>query len=225
MTANVTPEMAKSLASAQAEIENAVKNAANPHFRSKYADLAEVLGTARPVYAKHGLALIQGGTFDGTYVTVTSLLTHSSGGHVTHDMSCVPAKADAQGVGAAMTYLRRYSAAAIYGIAQEDDDGNTASGRPAPAAPALPSPPPSKGWKPTPEAERAIAGLLTVEQFDQFYEAKLVAKLDKLAPPDRAKAMNWLEVQAAKIGGRWDSDKMGWVTSMDATDEIPSFLQ
>lgn len=225
MNFTLTPEMAKSLAAAQAEIENASKNSSNPHFRSKYADLAEVLATARPVYAKHGLALIQGGTYDGTYVTVTSLLTHSSGGHVTHDMSCVPAKADAQGVGAAMTYLRRYSAAAIYGIAQEDDDGNTASGRPAPAAPALPSPPPAKGWKPTPEAERAIAALLTVEQFDQFYEAKLVAKLDKLSAPDRAKAMKWLESQAAKIGGRWDSDKMGWVPSMEVSDKIPSFLQ
>ena len=49
-------ELATALAKAQAEIENASKNAANPHFRSKYADLAEVLNTVRPVFAKHGIA-------------------------------------------------------------------------------------------------------------------------------------------------------------------------
>ena len=44
-------ELAKALAKAQGEIENASKNAANPHFKSKYADLAEVLNTVRPVFS------------------------------------------------------------------------------------------------------------------------------------------------------------------------------
>jgi hypothetical protein len=128
-----TPELFAALAKAQAEIENASKNAANPHFRSRYADLAEVLNTVRPVLAKHGLCVIQSTAFDGAMVSVETVLGHSSGGSVSSVASCVPAKTDAQGVGAATTYLRRYALAAIAGVAQEDDDGNGAAhSKPAP---------------------------------------------------------------------------------------------
>lgn len=124
---HANPELFAALAKAQGEIENASKNAANPHFRSKYADLAEVLNTIRPVFAKHGLSLIQSPGFDGSMASVTTVLAHQSGGYMTSTASCVPAKADAQGIGSATTYLRRYGAAAVAGIAQEDDDGNAAA--------------------------------------------------------------------------------------------------
>lgn len=128
-----TPELFAALAKAQAEIENASKNAANPHFRSRYADLAEVLNTVRPVLAKHGLSVMQSTAFDGVMVSVETVLAHASGGSVSSTASCVPAKTDAQGVGAATTYLRRYALAAIAGVAQEDDDGNSAAhNKPAP---------------------------------------------------------------------------------------------
>ena len=124
---HATPELFDALATAQGDIENASKNAANLHFRSKYADLAEVLNTIRPVFAKHGLSLIQSPGYDGSIASVTTILAHKSGGYLTGTASCVPAKADAQGIGSATTYLRRYSAAAVAGIAQEDDDGNSAA--------------------------------------------------------------------------------------------------
>lgn len=124
---HATPELFAALALAQGEIENANKNAANPHFRSKYADLAKVLNTIRPVFAKHGLSLIQSPGYDGSMASVTTVLAHQSGGYMTSTASCVPAKADAQGIGSATTYLRRYGAAAVAGIAQEDDDGNAAA--------------------------------------------------------------------------------------------------
>lgn len=124
---HATPELFAALAKAQGEIENASKNAANPHFRSKYADLAEVLNTARPVLAKHGLSLIQAPGYDGSIASVTTILGHESGGYIEGTASCVPAKSDAQGIGSATTYLRRYAAAAMCGIAQEDDDGNAAA--------------------------------------------------------------------------------------------------
>lgn len=128
-----TPELFAALAKAQAEIENASKNAANPHFRSRYADLAEVLNTVRPVLAKHGLSVMQSTAFDGVMVSVETVLAHASGGSVSSAASCVPAKTDAQGVGAATTYLRRYALAAMAGVAQEDDDGNSAAhNKPAP---------------------------------------------------------------------------------------------
>ena len=126
-TEHATPALFAALAKAQAEIENAAKNAANPHFRSRYADLAEVLNTVRPVFAKHGLSIVQSTGFDGSLVSVTTLVGHAEGGFITSTASCVPAKTDAQGVGSATTYLRRYSLAAMAGIAQEDDDGNAAA--------------------------------------------------------------------------------------------------
>lgn len=131
---HATPELFAALAKAQGAIENASKNAANPHFRSKYADLAEVLNTIRPEFTANGLSLIQSTGFDGSLVHVTSILAHASGGYITTTASCAPAKSDAQGIGSATTYLRRYSAAAVAGIAQEDDDGNAAAHNGKPAA-------------------------------------------------------------------------------------------
>jgi hypothetical protein len=122
-----TPELFAALAAAQAEIENASKNSANPHFRSKYADLAEVLNTVRPVLAKHKIAVFQSTSFDGALVSVDTCLGHASGGSISSTASCAPAKTDAQGIGAATTYLRRYGLAAMAGVAQEDDDGNQAA--------------------------------------------------------------------------------------------------
>src|SRR5690606_18567750 len=124
---HATPELFAALSLAQGEIENASKNAANPHFKSKYADLAEILNTTRPAFAKHGLSLSQFPGSDRPLASVTTLVAHSTGGYISAGSSCVPAKSDAQGIGSATTYLRRYSAAAAAGIAQEDDDGNAAA--------------------------------------------------------------------------------------------------
>ena len=122
-----TPELFTALAKAQSEVENAVKGSTNPHFKSKYADLAEVLNTVRPVFAANGLSIIQIPSFDGAMASVTTCLAHAKGGMITGVSSCVPAKTDAQGIGAATTYLRRYSLASVCGVAQEDDDGQSAA--------------------------------------------------------------------------------------------------
>lgn len=132
-TSHATPDLFAALSKAQGEIENASKNAANPHFKSKYADLAEILNTTRPVFAAHGLSLSQFPGFNGSLASVTTVIAHSSGGYISAVASCVPAKSDAQGIGSATTYLRRYSAAAAAGIAQEDDDGNAAAHNKKPA--------------------------------------------------------------------------------------------
>lgn len=122
--------LGKALAAAQGEIENAAKNAKNDHFRNSYADLAEVLNTARPVLAKHGIAVTQAPGFADGRVTVTTMLMHGESGEWIRSTASAPAvKQDPQGVGSAITYLRRYSLAAVVGIAQEDDDAEGAVGR------------------------------------------------------------------------------------------------
>lgn len=119
-------ELAAALAAAQQEMENARKNSANPHFKSSYADLGEILNTVRQPLSKHGLSLVQMPAYEDGVVTVETLLMHASGQWLRGSCSAAVQKADPQGIGSATTYLRRYSAASICGIAQEDDDGNAA---------------------------------------------------------------------------------------------------
>ena len=132
-------ELYAALAKAQGEIINAAKNAKNPHFKSDYADLASILDTVKPALSKNGIAVIQGTAFDGSMVTVTTVLALSGGGSISSEASCVPAKMDGQGIGSATTYLRRYGLAAMTGVAQADLDGED-SKHSTPPAPAVRQP-------------------------------------------------------------------------------------
>lgn len=119
--------LAAALAEAQGEMENASKNSTNPHFKSKYADLAEVLNTVRPVLSKHGLSVTQFPSYGDGLVHVETIIAHKSGEWMSEKCSAPAQKQDPQGVGSAISYLRRYSLAAVCGIAQEDDDANAAT--------------------------------------------------------------------------------------------------
>lgn len=113
----------------QAEIPTITKNAENPHFKSKFADLATIVNTVRPILAKHGFIITQvpGYNDSGDPVLVTSL-RHTSGETIVSEMLLCVAKADPQGQGSALTYARRYSLSTLLGIVTEDDDdGNAAS--------------------------------------------------------------------------------------------------
>lgn len=130
-------KLAEALAKAQAEMESAKKDSVNPHFKSKFADLASVWAAAKPL-ALHGLAVIQAPRAEGTKVTVTTMLCHSSGQWIQEALTMKAAQDTPQGIGSAITYARRYGLSAMTGITQDDDDGNTASqssGKPSAAAP------------------------------------------------------------------------------------------
>ena len=89
---------------------------------------AEVLNTVRPVFASHGLSVSQCPSYEQGIVSVETVLMHSSGQWMSSVISAPISKLDAQSVGSAITYCRRYSLAAVAGIAQEDDDANSAVG-------------------------------------------------------------------------------------------------
>jgi hypothetical protein len=125
LTSNDLDQLATALSAAQGEIKDADKNALNPHLKSKYADLAEVLQTVRPVLSAHGLAVVQGVAYDPGLVHVTTRLLHKSGQYIESTISIPIAKMDAQGVGMGTTYGRRYGLAAVIGISQDDDDGES----------------------------------------------------------------------------------------------------
>ncbi|MGH9404425.1 MAG: ERF family protein [Terriglobia bacterium] len=131
-------ELSEALSKAQGEMKHAAKDSDNPFFGSKYADLAAVLTVAREPMAKNGLALVQYPSVIDGRVCVETVLTHASGQYLSGVLQLLPVKDDPQGIGSAITYARRYSAAAVLGIAQDDDDGNAASGKDAGDKPETP---------------------------------------------------------------------------------------
>lgn len=125
-------EIATALAKAQGSMKGAVKDANNPFFKSKYADLASVVEAIRDAFSKNGLSYIQTvEPSDKDEVRVKTVLMHSSGEWLDCGFLAVPtAKHDAQAFGSALTYARRYSLSAACGVAPEDDDGNAATKAP-----------------------------------------------------------------------------------------------
>lgn len=127
--------LAAALVKAQAQVKGAVKDSTNPYFKSRYADLASVWDACRAALTANGLSVSQFPGFeDGNpgVATVTTILLHASGEWLEGTAGCPIKSADAQGVGSAITYLRRYALAAVLGIVQEDDDGERASPRETP---------------------------------------------------------------------------------------------
>jgi hypothetical protein len=121
-------ELAGALAKAQAEIQNPKLDSVNPHFRSKFASLAAVRNAIMPVFAKHGLSILQDLKNESGGIACTTLILHASGQKLTLGPLFMPSmKPDAQGLGSAATYARRYSLLSLAGVAGEpDDDGNAA---------------------------------------------------------------------------------------------------
>jgi len=129
-------ELAAALAKAQAQMKPALKESVNPHFKSKYADLGAVWEACRKPLTDNGLSVVQLPTdADAGRVALTTMLIHSSGEYLNSTFSTKLMQDSAQGIGSALTYLRRYGLAAIVGIvADEDDDGNAASASAPPPA-------------------------------------------------------------------------------------------
>lgn len=126
---NRSPEIAKlaaALCKAQAAMEGAKKDSENPHFKNAYADLASVWDAVRKPLTDSGLSVVQFPRTNGNGVEIETTLLHVSGEFMC-DVLWVPcSKNDAQGLGSAITYGRRYALMAVAGIAPVDDDGNAA---------------------------------------------------------------------------------------------------
>lgn len=125
-------ELSAALSKAQGEMQAAIKDKINPFFKSSYADLGSIWDAARPVLSKYGLCVMQTTEIsqDTMRIVMVTTLAHTSGQWMKSYLPLNPSKNDSQGIGAALTYLRRYSLSAIVGVVcDEDDDGETAVGR------------------------------------------------------------------------------------------------
>lgn len=113
----------KALAKAQTEMGKALKNASNPHLKSKYADLGSVMDACFTALHNNGFAVIQPCGQDEFGPYVDTIFAHQSSQTFTSRVHLVMGKADMQGKGSAITYARRYGLLGMAGLAPEDDDG------------------------------------------------------------------------------------------------------
>lgn len=120
--------LAASLVKAQKSFGAALKTSTNPHYRSKYADLAACIEAVIDALNDNGIMLMQQLHESTDSVTVETIFLHESGEMLSAGKLSLPvSKKDSQGFGSALTYARRYSLMTACGIAPEDDDGNAAS--------------------------------------------------------------------------------------------------
>ena len=133
--------LAPALVKAQADIKAAIKDSTNPHFKSKYADLAAVIEAVKAPLLAQGITFLQGVSDAPDGVAVETMLLHQSGEWMSSTCRIPASKQDAQGYGSAITYGRRYGLQALTGLPAEDDDGNAATA----AAPAKSAITPNSG--------------------------------------------------------------------------------
>lgn len=175
-------ELFTALSKALGEIDSLPFNRTNPHFKSKYADLAITIEKSKPALMKHGLMLIQAVENEGDKYHVESMLTHSSGQWLKSKVELILTKKDMQGLGSATTYAKRYAAQSLLFVAgDEDDDGNAAS-----------APPNSKNGSPPVKQRQSPAEI--VMPFGSA-NGKKIGDIDTAT---LEKARDWLKSEIAK---------------------------
>ena len=124
-------EISKALAKFQAQVKQPLKDADNPFFKSKYVPLESVVESISSVAPEHGLSFVQWALNDDNgRVGVATMLMHESGEFIEFDPVFMNAEKNTpQGAGSLITYLKRYSLSAVFGItSDQDDDANGSSG-------------------------------------------------------------------------------------------------
>jgi ERF superfamily len=113
------------LISAKAKFKPIHKNKVNPHFKSKYATLDEILEAIAPALLANNLLLIQPTIVKDNLTVLKTILIHAESGEQLESELTIPAITDPQKLGAAMTYYRRFSICSLLAIAPDDDDDGT----------------------------------------------------------------------------------------------------
>ena len=128
-TSESVVEISKAMHKAQMAMTAAIKDADQGHFKSKYADLGNIILAIKGPFADNGLSYIQCPEMEEAKVGVTTRIMHESGEWLESTLLIPMQKLDPQGAGSAITYARRYSLQAMAGIPAADDDAEFAMGR------------------------------------------------------------------------------------------------
>jgi hypothetical protein len=103
------------------------KSANNPFYKSKYVPLNDILWKLNPKLHEHGCMMYHTvtSTEHPSLVTVTCVVKHEAGDVFTASTVIPIEKLNPQEGGKATTYGRRYSTTPMFGIPDEDDDGES----------------------------------------------------------------------------------------------------
>jgi len=195
--------IAKAFVAAKRQFAPALKTATNPHFKSRYADLAGCMEAVNEALLDQGIALYQETSEDSTGVTVETVFLHESGETFRGGKLHVPAsKQDPQGYGSALTYARRYSVMAACGIAAEDDDGNAAAKAKAAA-----------------EAKAEADAKLARKSVNQISEQNLNLALNSVAHAQTLDDLKNVYTEAIKFCGADDAAKAHVIASKNQRKE------
>ncbi|MDV4829837.1 ERF family protein [Enterococcus faecium] len=131
---NELNELFKAMAQFRANFKQPMKDAKNPFYKSKYVPLENITEAIDKAIEGTGLSYAQYATSEGQDVSVSTMIMHESGQYIEFEPLTLPAvKQDSQALGSAVTYARRYSLAAVFGVTSDvDDDANACSGDNAP---------------------------------------------------------------------------------------------
>lgn len=177
--------------------EVSVKTGGGYSYKFKYADFSECKRAATPLLAKYGLSVLQ--LIEDGY-SVRTMLLHSSGQWIASVAKMNVTGNKPQDFGSAITYAKRYAFCAILGIvADDDEDGNIASGNQAqkqpiqkqqtqkpkelkPFNPAWKDEPTYLGWiyKCETQAKQANQQFSLVNLIKSFYDVKNLGDLTEL---------------------------------------------
>ena len=123
-TSNEINELAAALSSAQGAMGAALKDSKNPHFGNDFASLEAINAVIKQPLADNELSIVQFPISDESGVGITTRIMHKSGQWLEEKWTMPVVKAGPQQYGSLITYFRRYSIAAIFGIPQTDKDAN-----------------------------------------------------------------------------------------------------
>jgi hypothetical protein len=195
-TSETIGKLAIALLAAQKAITFAAKDASNPFFKSKYADLPTVIDAVKPALNDAGIVFIQSATpSESGTLSLTTRLIHESGEWLEDTATAPLQKNDPQGYGSAITYLRRYSLAAITGLYQDDDDGQAAS-QPAKTKPITPL---TGAWEAMDEeSQKFLQGIAEVVtgKFAQFDIANAATYLNEQVLDSDEKMALWTRLDS-----------------------------
>jgi hypothetical protein len=143
------------------------KSESNPHFKSKYPDISEVLEKVKKPLSDLGVVLTQIPDPEGL---TTVLHDTESATEITGRLAFIGAS-DPQKLGSNITYYRRYALVAMLGLEDYDEDGNVPAAAPVKAATPAPKPVPLTAT----QAMRAIASSPSLTELTKLWTSLTTA--------------------------------------------------
>lgn len=205
------PVIASALVKVQSKLKPLMKSETNTEYNSSFVPLDVVTEKAIDLLGKHGVAVIQPPVTDeNDHLALETSLVHESGVGFSKTTRLALSKADPQGHGAAITYMRRYALMGMLGMTakDEDDDGNLAAGiQP----------------KPTAEQVDEITGMLRHLKWPKEQIDKEVARA-KTRSQAQLMIANYRKVVNDKVGNLEDTKKIE-VTDDDYQDPLKKLEQ